>query len=243
MKNYTIILLICCALQVKGQYVPDSSAVFNPKKNQIGGIVNPIAAVMLGTSASQLHYGLQYKRLLQDNKRLRVSTLYQSLKPDVLELGEPIASTDSSVTFIDQQSGYQYGEFRVGIEWSDFRSKHDAIYGVDLLVGYDLSRKENHQKLVTYTMIPESVLPATTVEKDSLVSFYEQRSLVFGAAVLLGYRVTLKDRWELMAYASPELVYFAPVSESGRREPGEESVGNSIQFRLRLLDISLAYSF
>lgn len=243
MKNNLLFLLVCGVLQVHGQYVADTTHVFAPKKNQIGAVVNPLAAVMLGTSTSQLHYGLQYKRLLQDHRRLRFSVLYQTAQPNVQDLGEPISSTDSTVTFIDEQLGYQYGEFRAGIEWSDFRTKHDAIYGVDLIAGYDVTRKENHQKLVSYTVLPEIVGPATTVEQDTMVSFHEQRSLVFGAALILGYRVTMKERWELMVHASPEIVYFAPVSESGRREPGEEGVGNSVQFRLRLLDISLAYSF
>lgn len=243
MKNLLTTFLLLLVIHLNGQYVSEETDTLTHRKNQIGAVINPVAAFMLGTSTSQLHYGIQYKRLLGESKRLRFGLLYQNLLPDLNDLGVPIASNDSSVLFLSEQSEYRYGEFRAGIEWSNFKTKHDAVYGLDLLLGYDITRDEQHYKLVNYAMGEEGNSSQTAVDRDSMFSFFEQHALVIGISPTIGYRVTIKQKWELLAYASPEVVYFAPMSSSGKKEPGNEYYANSVLFRMRLLDLVISYSF
>lgn len=243
MRNFLTIALLAFTIQSTAQYVETTTDSSPIRKNQFGAILNPAVAIALSSDPSGLRYGLNYKRMMDNSRRMKFGLSYDGFTQNDSNHGDPIASTDSSVVFVKQMFSYDYGEFRVGMEWSDFTAKHDAIYGLDLLVGYHVSHDEIHRREVGYTSTNESLIPQTRFIQDSLAVNYVQKALVLGLAPQLGYRVLMKERWELQLTSTMEFAYYAPTSESGKRDPNMERMANSISFRMRLLDVSLAYSF
>jgi hypothetical protein len=238
----TFICLMLFALCGFSQYVELSEDTVQIQKNSVGVVINPIVAMALGAGTSELHYGVTYKRVVAQNKRLRFAGLYQSYKEND-NLGSPVFASDSNIIFNSIQNSYQYGEFRMGMEWSDFREKHDGIYGLDVLVGYDKRSDTEHLRVMEHNTAPADGEHAYYMASDTIVNNRVEHSLAIGIAPVIGYRVLMKQHWELMATCSPEIVYYSALKTEGRSTPGAESLSSTLLFRLRLLDLVFSYNF
>ncbi len=239
----TLLLLSIMAFTTNAQYVEtvDPAKVL-PAKNAFGVVINPVVAMMLGAGTGGLHYGLQYKRLIENNRRFRVASYFQTEKTNDHE-GFPVMMSDTSLTFQTSTSGYQYAEVRLGMEWSDFTQKMDGIYGLDLIAGYDKSFEELRLSERITTQSPASNGIFQDEISNKLQSETTVKSLVIGVAPMFGYRFNIQEHLELIATLSPEIVYSMPISDGYSRNSPAFADNSGLIFRLRLLDLVLSYRF
>jgi hypothetical protein len=245
MKQYTVLVFILLTVQMQAQYVelPEKSEKNKNelRKNSIGLGMNPLAVAALGVDASDVHYGLQYKRLLNENRLLRVTGFIQS-HTDAPALGAPIARTDSTLFVRSEYDRYEVTEFRVGMEWSNYKERFDGFYGFDLITGID--RQTGFESIHEYTYSGENApnLYGNKIGSDTLTYFTDDY-LMIGFAPFFGYRVGIGQRVDLTAWLSPEFVYLAPIKSNTHDVPQVHRQNASINFRLRLLDLMLSYKF
>lgn len=226
---------------VKAQYIETEDKPIL-KKNSIGVGLNPVVAMMLGASSENLHYSLNYRRLLNENRRLRTIMNYQWDK-NYYSDNLPVRLTDTTITLIGRNYGYQYAELKVGMEWSDFKSKYDGFYGFDVLVGYhkydDLL---THEERFVVSSANGYGRVGSLASRDTVI-YYTNHSLVIGFAPFFGYRVEMNEHWELLAWMSPEFVYILPIKTDTHGVQQYYRANSTINFRLRLLDVVVGYRF
>lgn len=245
MKYCAILLIVITSAQACAQYVETNEEEKNDKtelrKNSLGIGLNPFAVIALGGDAAHIHYGLQYKRLLNENRSLRITGFVQS-HTDAPAPGAPIDRTDSTLFVRSQYSEYAVKEFRIGMEWSNFKERFDGFYGFDLITGID--RQTEFESIHEYTFAGEnaSSLYGNKIGSDTLTYFTDDY-LMIGLAPFFGYRVGIGHRVDLTAWLSPEFVYLAPVKSDTHDVPQVHRQNASINFRLRLLDLMLSYRF
>jgi hypothetical protein len=241
MKYYLLVVSVALMNFASAQYV-ETEEKERPKKNGIGFGINPIVAVMLGAGNQGLHYGIQYRRLLNDNSRLRTGLFYQSAKFS-LDNGAPVGITDSTLIKLNGSNGYRTGEFRMGIEFSDFTAKHDAFYGVDAIVGYNHSYyHEVREEVLTQRLEDSQNIYGEVVSTDT-VKYYSDYSMVLGIAPTVGFRVQMKEHMELLASASFEIVYNGAIKTDTYGVNQIHSNSSFLEFRTRILDLVLSYRF
>jgi hypothetical protein len=225
------------------QYVETDQNTTNdqPHKNSIGIGLNPMMAVAMGADASHVHYGLQYKRMLNENRMLRITGFIQG-EQNAPELGAPIGLTDSSLFVNSSYDSYNVKEFRAGLEWSNYKERFDGFYGFDLITGID--RQTSFESIHQYTINTEEGpnLYGQLLGKDTLTYFTDDY-LMIGLAPFFGYRVGIGKRFDLTAWMSPEFVYMAPLRSDTHGVQQIHRQNAYIDFRLRLLDVMLSYKF
>jgi|GEM_PF-5642088 hypothetical protein len=242
-QTITLLLFVLLGLDQHAQYVEtEVETKKTPKKNAFGVVINPAVAMMLGAGTSGLHYGLQYKRLIQNNRRLRLATYFQSNK-SIDFYGVPYTISDTSLTFRLTNHGYQYAEFRFGMEWSDFTKSMDGIYGLEVIAGLDKSFEELRLSERITSQSPSTIGIYQDEISNTLQSETTVKSVVFGIAPIFGYRVNIQEHLELIATISPEIVYSTPITDGYSRSSAAFSDNSGLIFRLRLLDLVLSYRF
>jgi hypothetical protein len=241
MKIHSILILLCISTTSLAQYVePDNSkSDIQTHKNSIGIGLNPMMAVAIGADASHVHYGLQYKRSLSENKMLRITGFIQGEKNGP-ELGEPIGLTDSSLFVNSSYDQYSVIELRAGLEWSNYKERFDGFYGFDTGIDRQTTLESVHQYKIDTEEGPD--LYGQLLGKDTLTYFTDDY-LMIGLAPFFGYRVGIGKRFDLTAWMSPEFVYMAPLRSDTHGVQQIHRQNAYIDFRLRLLDVMLSYRF
>ncbi len=241
MKSIAFLTLVLYSFLINAQYLEVEEKPIL-KKNSIGVGLNPMLALMLGASAENLHYSLNYRRLLNENRRLRTIVNYQ-WGMDYYFDNLPVGGTDSTIVMKGGNFGYQYAELKVGMEWSDFKSKHDGFYGFDVLVGYDKYYDlQTHEERFTVNNAYGFIRIGSLAGLDT-VTYYTNHSFAIGLAPFFGYRVEMNEHWELLAWMSPEFAYVIPVKTDTHGIQQYYHANSTINFRLRLLDVVVGYRF
>lgn len=231
------------------QYVsPESTETSSTPKNSVGIIFNPVVSVMLGSAPYDMRAGLMYRRQLTQNKTLRASGAIQFREAAFDQPGDVIAVTDSTIKMSYATDSYFRTEIRCGIEWSDYSEKSDAFYALELIAGNhsrtESSNKIDYRRLAGIDNETNSILG--TQLTDSVGYCTKQQSILIGVAPVIGWRCVFKQKWEFMASFSPEVVFTSPYKTSYCTDNSDDhqmEEASSVDFRLRLLDVVLAYHF
>lgn len=242
------------SFKIKAQYyeLPDSIAIEN--KNTIGVFVSPIAGFMLNSFVYSPRYGLQYKRWLTDYKRLRLSLVHDFIEYDYgnndFDESRFVQSTGSTLWMLSEFRTQRKTTLRAGLEWTDYSSKVDGYFGVDVIMGYKTDEYDMFYKAYNYYTSTNSADTADYVLANPALdrkpySYYYQY-IEFGIAPIIGWRFDIKKRFEFTVNASPELTVAIPVAQQWRGDapmPYESRADTEIEFRLRLLEMVLSYRF
>lgn len=239
----TLLLFVLISVKQQAQYVEAPSELKEgPKKNAFGVLINPAVAVMLGAGTAGLSYGVQYRRLIENNRRLRVGTYFQNYKSNDLN-GTPYSMSDTSMVFRTRNEGYQYGEFRMGMEWSDFTKSMDGIYGLEVIAGLNNTSEELRLSERISSQSPSNIGIFQDEIANTLQSKTSVKSVVFGIAPTFGYRVTIQEHLELIAALSLEIVYSTPITDGYNRSSPAFSDNSGLMFHFRPMDLVLSYRF
>jgi len=217
-------------------------------KNSLGLIFNPVVSVMLGSAPYDMRAGLLFRRIISDNKSIRASASIQFREALYDSQGYVTSIADTSVKMAYLADSYFRTELRGGVEWSDYTEKSDAFYAVELIVG-SISRTESSRE-INYRLLSNTNQNTTSLLgsqlTDSIGFCTKQQSAIIGLAPVMGWRCVFKKKWEFMASFSPEIIFTAPYKtayciDNSKFHTMDEA--SSIEFRLRLLDVALAYHF
>ncbi len=221
-------------LTLKAQYYEaDTTSI--ALKNSFGLYLNAPVAIAIRAGTNHLRNGMQYKRLLQDYKKFRLSFFHQFNE----EYNSNILNYYSYDTLLIEStsfSKYDYAEFRMGLEWSDYTEQFDTFYAIDIVTGFDKSINSVWE--TSHEIENNGFRQATKLIKDDT-----EKSLMVGLAALIGYRVDIQKHWDITGNFSPEFIYKLPISShSSLPQPGAIN-RCSLHFNLRILDLVLAYRF
>jgi hypothetical protein len=245
--------LLFCSEMLDAQYYESDSA-FVGRKNSIMLLTNPLLQVALNSTGRTFQTGIQYKRLINPNKRLNFGFGFEAIDFIERQNQNPINliadATDSVLILRKKKSIYNRFHISSGIEWSDFSQNHGFLYGVGLQLGI---RKElessylNHHikspidstslEMNYYAAIPDS----TEAEYDYTNSYVD-----FAVALQIGYRINIKEKWEVNLTFSPQFnVYFATQNQWNLNtpQPLDYQPSNGFEMQLRLLMVDIGYRF
>lgn len=243
MRCKLLLAILLFSSGLRAQYVEDSDNKNSqkPYKNHLGIGLNPLIVVGLGGDAEHVHYGLQYKRMLGESRMLRISAFVQGNK-NVPDLGAPIGITDSSLFVRSEYDMYNVTEFRVGMEWSNYKERFDGFYGFDLITGID--RQTEFESIHEYLINTETTptLYGQRLGSDT-ITYFTDSYLMIGLAPFFGYRVGIGQRFNITAWMSPEFVYMSPLRSDTHGVQQLHRQNAYINFRLRLIDVMLSFKF
>jgi hypothetical protein len=235
------------------QYVdPDSAYV--GRKNAIMILANPLLQVALSSDSRAALFGLSYKRVLHNNKRLKLGAGYEFIDLSPYENEIPLAripeATDSAIVINSKKQFYNRTHIRGGLEWSEFSSKHGMVYGLDVQVGFrkDHNESYNAQHLVAprdSTILNPNYFSSSPNSKEGVYDF-DHYYMDIGLVANIGYRVQLKEKWEINLSFSPEFnLYFVTNSKWNldTPEPLQYLPSNGFEMQLRLLLVDIGYRF
>jgi hypothetical protein len=251
MKSFipTLVLSILASGAAAQYAEPDTISI--SKKNSVGIYINPFAIAFMGNEVNDLRLGVQYKYILADNKRLRISAVYdrQDLERPrrSLDPADIYRITDSTEVTRDYGHERSRANMRLGYEWSDYTDPVDAFYAVDIVLGY--SSEEYREGLATYLREATDSTGVLNGVDDELHAHalpiaYNYHFLEMGLAPVFGWRFLMKQQWELQASISPEFYYAFPVKEEwlgDSRQPLDYRASSTLEFRLRVLELVLSY--
>ena len=253
--RWTLCLLVgvfICQL-TKAQYI-EADSVYVGRRNSLMLLANPIVAFALQSNSSNLQYGLSYKRVLSNTRRLKLAIGHEfaDLSPNQSTSNGRYfqQSTDSTIAATDVTETYNRTIIRGGLEWSEYQAKNAMYYGVDLQLGvrkhhYDAYTNHFSKLAVDSTQINPFVFAN---EPDSIVGVYDynNRYIDIGVAIHIGYRIHIKEKWEVNLSFSPEFnVYFAGKNTWNLDTPAplQYLPSSGFEMQLRLLLVDIGYRF
>lgn len=255
-KLQLIILLISllCILNMKAQYYEEPDTVIIENKNTLGLYVSPLATFMMNSFVHNPRIGIQYKRLLAPYKRLRLSLVNDVIKYSYAdEETNPIdfiKGTNEAIIAESEARKEQKTTLRAGLEWSDYTKKVDALFGLDIIAGYNTDEYSLTESRYDFTPVviegDTGYFLNTAPTKIATPYSYFYEYIEVGLAPVIGWRFDIKNNWEFVVAASPEVSVAIPIASEWRGEqpmPIGSTPDTEIEFRLRLLEMVLSYRF
>lgn len=246
-----VLLLSWFTNTAQAQYIEPDSAYTGPKKS-LFLLANPIFPPLMGSTDGSAHLALSYKRVLSNTKRLKFGAFfdYYNLSPSVrtIDPSDVLGKTDSSVSINVRQEYYRRVATRGGLEWGDYNEKHGKFYGVDLIAGYSKNDHQSYNNTYVKEWAPDSSFSSYALLPDSMAGVYDytHHYLTLGFAANIGYRVVIKQKWELNFTFSPEFTFNLPVGNQWNLTtpaPLQYEPTNSFEMQLRMLLIDIGYRF
>jgi hypothetical protein len=252
----SFLFLLCFGLLTFGafgQYIePDSTLMGH--KNSILLQANPLLRIAIQANGAPTTFGLTYKRTLKEFKRLVCGLNYEwmNLSPrnQTLQPAHLVASTDSSVTLLETNETFSRMNIRGGLEWSSYIDKSAMFYGVTAHLGqrhqhYEAYTHQYRQLPIDTTLINPTTF-ANKPESSTGIYDYDHYFLEFGFALQIGYRIQLKQRWEINLSMNPEFSVYLPTKNNWNLdspEPLQFLPSNGFEMNLRLLLVDIGYRF
>jgi hypothetical protein len=236
-----------------GQYIEPDSALVG-RKNIILLQTNPLIGIAIQAENMPTTFGMTYKRTLKEFKRLVIGLNYEwiNLSPSnqALQPAHLVASSDSTVTLLETKETFSRMNIRGGLEWSDYTDKSAMFYGVTAHLGqrhqhYDAYTHQYRQLPVDTTLINPTTF-ANKPESSKGIYDYDHYFLEFGFALQIGYRIQLKQRWEINLSMSPEFSVYLPTKNTWNldsQEPLQFLPSNGFEMNLHLLLVDIGYRF
>jgi hypothetical protein len=253
MNKYFIPLLILVSFfsqRIQAQYFTAQDSV-SVKKNSIGLIISPIVSFVMDAYAPNPRYGVQYKRWLAPNKRLRLTYVHDKMlfdaPEDYLRDDNLIAITDKTITVYSETRKQWRNTLRVGLEWNESIKSNDAFFGLDIIAGY----KQDHYQLeyseYFYYSGLDGVQRISSYPKSVTIPYgYKYDFIQLGIAPIIGWRFNIRSHFEFAVNASPELTVSLPAKSEWNgtmTPPNAQMAQTEIEFRLRVLEMVLSYRF
>jgi hypothetical protein len=253
--RWTLSLLVgVFACQLAGAQYIEADSVYAGRRNSLMFLANPVVAFALQSNGESLQYGISFKRVLSNTRRLKLALghEYVDLSPkQSASTGRYFQqSSDSTIAAIALNETFNRTTIRGGLEWSEYLAKNAMYYGVDLQLG---ARKQ-HYDAYTYHYskleLDSSQINPTVFSSapDSIVGVYDysNRYIDIGLAIHIGYRIQLKEKWEVNLSFSPEFnVYFAGKNTWNLETPAplQYLPSSGFEMQLRLLLVDIGYRF
>lgn len=247
----SVLAILLSVVDMQGQYYSERDTMTIDKKNSIGLYISPIVSFLMNSYANNPRYGLQYKRLIQNNKQLRLSLVYDQIKYQYRNNfpieDNMVAISDSSFTIENESRNNRIATVRAGFEWSNYQKSYQGFFGLDIIAGYkdDLYHLEqlNYQTIQTTDGI--SFFRFDPTMNDLLYS-YTYKFLILGVSPIIGWRFDIKNRLSYAISVSPEVTTAIPISSTWSGSsvfPLSSPPDTEIEFRLRVLEMVLSYRF
>jgi hypothetical protein len=209
---------------------------------------------MMNSFVHNPRIGIQYKRILAPYKRLRLSLVNDIINYTYTDDGtnaiDFIKGTNEAIIVESEVRKEQKTTLRAGLEWSDYTKKVDALFGLDLMAGYKTDEYSLTEELYDFSPVviegDTGYFLNSTPTKTATPYSYFYEFLEVGLAPVIGWRFDIKDNWEFVVTASPEVRVSIPFASEWRGDepmPIGSPPDTEIEFRLRLLEMVLSYRF
>jgi ABC-type amino acid transport substrate-binding protein len=192
--------------------------------------------------------GLVYRRQTAPNRNYRVMLSAQFYDPfEVNEIdgyGSLVPMTDTTA-YRRYYSNDEFDvELRAGKEWFKPEKKATPIYGFDIILGHALRERLYG---TDYLVLDTSFCAECYVQDLTQISPSNEYNTFFlytGLDMTVGWKILIKDNWELFLQLSPEIRYYVLYDEFiDLDEPRDTFDKSYLDFRLRLLEVYTSVRF
>ncbi len=247
-------VFLCLPLVSTAQYYELPDTVIIDKKNTVGLYVSPVAGFMMNSFILNPRYGVQYKRWLNEYKRLRLSVVHDVVQYEYdnnkFSPSNFVQSTGSTIMMLSEWRQQRKTTLRAGIEWTQYTKKIDSFFGFDIIAGYKTDEYYMDHTAYDYYTSTGSQDTANYIQANPAKSYrpysYYNQYIELGIAPVIGWRFDVKNNWEFAVNVSPEVTVAIPVANQWKGDwpmPIESAPDTEIEFRLRLLEMVLSYRF